>query len=83
MEKGNLSEKNVLTVREAAVLYSLSTSYLYKQTADRNLPFYKPTGKLVYFNRLELEAWLQRNRIAPNEEIRQEARENIQKSAKR
>jgi hypothetical protein len=30
-------------------------------------------GKTLYFNREELEAWLQRNRVKPNDEAMDEA----------
>lgn len=34
---------------------------------------FKPMGKMCYFNRLELEQWLQSNRVSTNNEISQKA----------
>ena len=65
--------KEVLTSDEAARYMGVSKSYLYKLTMNASLPFYKPTGKMVYFNRKELEAWLQSNRISSNSELSQKA----------
>ena len=65
--------KEVLTSDEAAKYMGISKSYLYKLTMKREIPHYKPMGKVVYFNRVELEEWIQRNRISTEEEISQKA----------
>ena len=65
--------KEVLTSDEAARYLGISKSYLYKLTMRQLIPHYKPMGKMCYFNRQELEAWLQTNRIATDEEIGQQA----------
>ena len=46
--------KEVLTISEASAYLGLSESYIYKLTASKQIPHYKPNGKLVYFNRKEL-----------------------------
>ena len=65
--------KEVLTSDEAAQYMGISKSYLYKLTMRQQIPHFKPMGKMVYFNRLELESWLQSNRVATDEEISQQA----------
>jgi excisionase family DNA binding protein len=65
--------KEVLTSDEAAKYMGISKSYLYKLTMLRKIPHYKPMGKMCYFNRAELEVWLQNNRIATDSEINQKA----------
>jgi len=65
--------KEVLTSAEAAEYMGVSKSYLYKLTMRQQIPHYKPTGKMCYFNRLELEKWLQRHRNATDEELDQQA----------
>lgn len=65
--------KEVLTSDEAARYLGISKSYLYKLTMRQLIPHYKPLGKMCYFNRQELEAWLQSNRVATEEEINREA----------
>ncbi len=57
----------------------LSRSYILKLTAARKIPYYKPNGKLIYFNREELESWLQRNRITPDCELDEQAKRAIRK----
>ncbi len=61
--------KEVLTSTEAARYMGISMSHLYKLTMRGDIPHYKPTGKLCYFNRKEVEEWLQSNRCATAPEI--------------
>ena len=61
--------KTVLNMHEASLLTGLSMSHLYKLTSTNGVPCYKPSGKGIYFNREELEAWLQRGRKPTAEEI--------------
>ena len=65
--------KEVLTSDEAALYMGVSKSYLYKLTMRKEIPHYKPMGKMCYFNRLELETWLQQNRCATDTELSQKA----------
>jgi excisionase family DNA binding protein len=65
--------KEVLTSDEAARYMGVSKSYLYKLTMRKEIPHYKPLGKMCYFNRQELEDWLQQNRCATEGEIAQKA----------
>lgn len=69
-----LTKKDVLTVDEAARYMGVSKSYLYKLTMQGKVPFSKPLGKMCYFNRLELEAWLMSNRVATADELQDRAR---------
>ena len=63
------AQKNVLTFKEAAQFIGLSQSYLYKLTSKGIIPHYKPSGKMIYFNREELEMWLLQNRKKTLDEI--------------
>ena len=55
--------KEVLTTAEASAYLGLSESYIYKLTSLKQIPHYKPNGKLMYFNRKELCEWAMRNQI--------------------
>lgn len=63
------SQKTVLNFEELVEFTGLSQSYLYKLTSKGEIPFYRPNGKQLYFNKAEIEAWLLRNRSKTNEEI--------------
>jgi excisionase family DNA binding protein len=40
----------------------VSESLLYKLTAAKEVPHYKPRGKMLYFNREEIDKWLLQNK---------------------
>lgn len=67
------AQKEVLTVDEVAAYTGLKKSYIYQLTHRKEIPFYKPKNKVLFFKRTELEAWLLRNRHIPNSEIETEA----------
>lgn len=68
-----LSQKNALTFDEGAIFTGISKSHLYKMTSAGIVPHYKPRGKMIYFNRAELESWLLQNRVATTDEIEAKA----------
>lgn len=65
--------KEVLTSDETARYMGVSKSYLYKLTMRKQIPHYKPMGKMCYFDRLELQEWLKSNRVTTESEISQQA----------
>lgn len=64
-----LATKRILTFNEAAEFTGISRSYLYKLTSTQRIPHFKPTGKIIFFDREELEAWLSQNRVSTIAEI--------------
>lgn len=58
------AQKEVLTLEEVAQYTGLKKSYLYKLTAAKAIPHYKPNGKNCFFRRTELEEWLTTNPVA-------------------
>jgi len=52
---------------------NISKSFLYKLTSKNRIPFYKPNGKKIYFEKGELNKWLLKNRIKTTEEIDESA----------
>lgn len=77
LETRLLGQKSVLTFDEAAEFTGLSKSLLYKYTSTGKIPFFKPNGKNIFFDRLELEAWLKRNPVKTQEEIEREANKYV------
>ena len=68
-----LAAKNVLNLEDAAILTGLSKSHLYRLTCTHQIPYYRPNGKIIYFDRGELESWMKQNRVATQQEIEQTA----------
>jgi excisionase family DNA binding protein len=71
------SQKTVLSFNDLVEFTGLSQSYLYKLTSKGDIPFYRPNGKQLYFNKVEIEKWLLRNRAKTNEEIQNEVTTNL------
>lgn len=65
-------KKNVLNIEEVCRLTGLSQSTIYKFTSSGSIPHFKQ-AKHLYFNRIEIEEWLQSIRGFNASEIRQEA----------
>lgn len=68
-----LAAKNVLCLNDVALITGLSKSWLYKATSSHQIPHYKPNGKQVYFDRVEIEEWMKQNQIATTQETDQKA----------
>lgn len=72
-----LHTKNVLSFEEASRFLNLSKSYLYKLTSGNLIPHYKPQGKMLYFEKTELEAWLRQNPIKTRAQTEAEAQRYV------
>jgi len=69
LEEQNLLKKEVLNFNETCGYLDISASHLYKLTSQKKIPHFCPQGKKLYFNRKELDEWLQRNRQSTDSEI--------------
>jgi len=68
-----LAAKTVLTLSDVALLTGLSKSHLYKMTCQKQIPYYRPNGKQIYFDRGEVEGWMKQNRVSTTQEAEQAA----------
>lgn len=50
------------TLIQAAEYLGLSTSYLYKLTSKNLIPHHKPTGKVIFFSKNEIDEWVFNNK---------------------
>lgn len=57
--------KEVLSVEEAARFMNIARSSLYKMTSDKSIPFYRPNGKMIYFEKADILKWIRKNRVMP------------------
>lgn len=69
IESLSLSTKEILNMDEAMTYLQVSRSYLYKLTSGKHIPHYKPSGKLIFFRKTELDDWILRNRESSNNEV--------------
>jgi len=61
--------ENYISIKGLADQLGLSKSYIYKLSSSNILPKYCPSGKLIFFKKSEVEAWLESNRIASQSEL--------------
>lgn len=83
IESQNLVRKEVLNFNEACEYLELSQSHLYKLTSSKSVPHFCPQGKKLYFNRHELDEWLQRNKQSTTDEIEKQAADYVIKNKRR
>lgn len=63
-----MGAKSMFTVDEAAEYTGLKRQTLYRLTNAKEIPHYKPNGRIVYFDRKELDNWLRRGKVETREE---------------
>jgi excisionase family DNA binding protein len=67
------NNKTVLTFDEACNYTGFAKSFMYKMTSTGKIPCYKPQGKMIFFERAQVEKWLLRNRVTQADEIEEKA----------
>ncbi len=70
-------KRNLMTTAEAAEYIGVKKSYLMKLMMKKAIPYYKPNGKLCYFDEADLDHWLRRVRIPSEEELDQQAQKYL------
>jgi len=73
LDKQSALSKPILSFNEAHQYLNLSKSYLYKLTSSKSIAHFCPLGKKIYFKRVDLDAWLLRNRQSTIEEVEEAA----------
>ena len=66
-------QRTLLNTREAAEYCDFKLSYFRKLMMRRIIPMYKPCGKLCFFKKEDLDAFLTGVRVSSQEEINREA----------
>ena len=74
--------KQVLTLEEAALFMGISKSSLYKMTHKHELPFFRPNGKIIYFEKSELLNWMRQNRSMSEAETKVAATKHMSELCK-
>jgi excisionase family DNA binding protein len=69
----DISNKEMLNSREAAAFTGISLSYLRKLMMQRKIAYSKPLGKLAFFKKEDLIAFMQMGKVATATEIASQA----------
>ena len=60
---------DILNVQQVAEILGITAKAVYKMTAKRQIPFYKPNRKCIYFLESDIWEWILNSRVKPNTEI--------------
>ena len=69
----DFQQNKVLTFEQGCQYLGYAKSYVYKLTSAGVLPFSKPNGKSIFFDRSKLEGWMLSNANSSLEEKKIEA----------
>lgn len=75
--------ENFISIKGLSDQLGLSKSYIYKLSSANVLPKYCPSGKVIFFKKSEVEAWLEKNRIPSNSELEAEVELSTYKNGRR
>ena len=75
--------KEVLNLEEAATFLGIAKSTLYKMTHLDQIPYFKPSRKLIFFEKKTLIEWVHKAKAKSVEEIQEEAAAKIQEMNER
>lgn len=78
-----IQQKEMLNVQELSEYIGMSTSSIYKLVYNNIIPFYKPNGKILYFDREEINTWLRQNKSQSVSQIQQQALDYSLKNRKK
>ncbi|WP_394772329.1 helix-turn-helix domain-containing protein [Mucilaginibacter sp.] len=65
--------KEYLSTDEVSKYLDVSKAYVYKLSFLNELPKYCPTGKRIWFKKTDIDEFINKGRIASNDELQAEA----------
>lgn len=77
------STKEILNVEDLINYTGYKRSYIYKLVHNNVIPFSKPNGKTLFFEKSEIDKWLLQNKSQSISQIESEAYDYINKSRKK
>lgn len=77
------STKEILNIEDVINLTGYKRSYVYKLVHKNILPFSKPNGKALFFEKSEIHSWMLQNKSKSISQIEEEAQDYINNSRKK
>jgi|SRR5690554_1698437 len=78
----NSTLKSTLNVEDLIDYTGFKRSYIYKLVHLNEIPYYKPQGKMLFFDREEIDQWLRQNKSQSKAQIENKALDYFFKSKK-
>lgn len=69
-----IQQKEYLNIKEAAQYLSISESCLYKKTANREIEFFQPSGKIILFHIDTIKKFINDGKRKTTNEIMEETK---------
>ncbi|AGA79728.1 helix-turn-helix transcriptional regulator [Echinicola vietnamensis] len=73
IEKYICGLKNILNVEELTEYTGFKKSFIYKLVHEAKIPYSKPNGKMLFFEKKKIDEWLLQNSHKPESEIKLDA----------
>lgn len=67
LEDAIYTTKEILNMKDVCQYLDISKSLLYKLTCSGEIPHFKSRGKMIFFEKKELIAWIKRNKVNDQE----------------
>ena len=73
------NHKEILSVEELEKYTGFKKSYIYHLVHFSKIPYSKPNGKYLFFQKSEINEWLLKNKSLSDDQIQEKAREYVLK----
>lgn len=73
------NNKEILSVEELEKYTGFKKSYIYHLVHFSKIPYSKPNGKYLFFQKSEIDEWLLKNKSLSDDQIQEKAREYVLK----
>ena len=77
------TNKEILSVEELKKYTGFKKSYIYHLVHQNKIPYSKPNGKYLFFERSEIDQWLLKNKSISQDQILENARKYALKNRNR
>ncbi len=75
-----VGQKAVFNIEELASYTGLQISYIYQLTHSKSIPYSKPRGGKLFFEKKSIDNWLISNKIATTDELEDQANNYLLKN---
>ncbi len=69
IKNNTLYRRRIYTIKEVSKVIGVSESYIQKLVASKQIPHSKPSGKLIFIRRRDLENFLMKNYVSSEDDI--------------
>lgn len=67
--KGNQFQKEIFTIKDLMAYTGFSDSTIHKLSSKKLIPHNKPTNGALFFDRVEIVAWIREHKVYSDEEV--------------